>query len=240
MQLLLSTIAHHGPRRLKLGKTIGQSIVAFGEFVLVGCKRSSHLARVYMSRMMKDLCCSNIGVKPFQHVDDISNLIVGSFARQVVEGDVWYSFHFKGWTDKIKLGISSKSAAVPNNDEAKSFARIVNNIGILMKVNAKGVDIGVDTSAASNWIISKQTERDNAIVKRAKSVGTFARKGDQCQTGCHGRSVSCRFVLPHGGWIDPEQHERLQAQWSRVRAPLVTCDGFVGPGGIYATPLTQE
>ena len=41
--------------RLKLGTTIGMPILELGRSMLAGCKRSTHLARVYMVRAVKEL-----------------------------------------------------------------------------------------------------------------------------------------------------------------------------------------
>lgn len=45
-QLLLSVIVHHGPRRLKLRRAVGESVGSLGRSIYAGCKRSTHLARV--------------------------------------------------------------------------------------------------------------------------------------------------------------------------------------------------
>ena len=72
-QLLLSTIVHHSPRRLKLGATIGDAISNLGRSILAGCKRSTHLARVYTLRMVRELSSTHASTRTYQHVDDISN-----------------------------------------------------------------------------------------------------------------------------------------------------------------------
>ena len=55
LQLTLSLIIHHAPRRLKLGNAIGDVVFGFGRSILAGCKRSTDLARVYTIRMVKQL-----------------------------------------------------------------------------------------------------------------------------------------------------------------------------------------
>ena len=175
-QLLLSTIVHHSPRRLKLGATIGDAISNLGRSILAGCKRSTHLARVYTLRMVRELSSTHASTRTYQHVDDISNLVLGRSAEQVVQKAVSYAEHFKEWTDKLQMGISGKSTVVPNSTEAKSFARIVNRSGIPMKAAAQGVDIGVDTSAANVRCTRKQRQRVSATVKNARRVSRLARK----------------------------------------------------------------
>ena len=53
LQLALSMVVHHAPRRLKLGTAIGEPIFQMGRSILAGCSRSTDLARVYTLRMVK-------------------------------------------------------------------------------------------------------------------------------------------------------------------------------------------
>ena len=54
-QLVMSMIVHQAPRRLKLGKTIGETIAKFGRSMIAGCKRSTQLARLYTVGGIKQL-----------------------------------------------------------------------------------------------------------------------------------------------------------------------------------------
>ena len=71
-----------------------------------------------------------------------------------------YAIHFKEHTDRLKLEISDKSAAVPLNTTTKSLAIILSKpFGIPMKASKQGVDIGIDTSSAHESY--SQTDSEN-------------------------------------------------------------------------------
>jgi hypothetical protein len=78
-QFVLSIIVHHSPRRLKHGNAVGEAIVKLGRSILAGCKRSTHLARVYTLTMVRDLAAKHKSIQLFQHVDDMSNIVVSGF-----------------------------------------------------------------------------------------------------------------------------------------------------------------
>ena len=81
-QLALSMVIHQAQRRLKLGKTIGECIRNLGRSILAGCKRSTHLARVYLLEMIKNLAGQHKSTSVYVHVDDISNLTKGKNRRR--------------------------------------------------------------------------------------------------------------------------------------------------------------
>ena len=87
--------------------------------MLAGCKRASHFARVYTLRMVRALHKQHANVFLYQHVDDMSNLVVAQTRTSLVQRALHYAMDFKKWTLKLKLCISSKSVAVPVNEDTK-------------------------------------------------------------------------------------------------------------------------
>ena len=120
LQLILSLVVHHAPRRLKMGTAIGKPILQLGRPTLAGCKRSTDLARVYTLRLVKSLAEGHPCVQLYQHVDDISNLVTASTSFELVAAAVRYAMHFKQLTDELLLNISNKSAVVPATPEAET------------------------------------------------------------------------------------------------------------------------
>ena len=112
-QLALSMAVHHAPRRLKLGAAIGQPILRLGRSILAGCKRSTDLARVYTLRLVSALAESHPLVTLYQHVDDISNLVVASSTDHLVSAAVEYAKDFARMVAALQLTISDKSTAYP-------------------------------------------------------------------------------------------------------------------------------
>ena len=129
-QLALSLAVHLAPRRLRLGKAIGMPILEIGQSILAGCKRSTHLARVYTLTGIKELDETHEDVSTGQHVDDVSNLAVGDNEDQFVENAVRYAVHFASIMKKLRMTISSKSMIVPATKAATRVAKHLQNIGI--------------------------------------------------------------------------------------------------------------
>ena len=75
---------HLAPIRLKLGDAVGMPIIELGRSILAGCKRSTHLARVYTIRAVRELDDKHPNVSLGQHVDDISNLVVARTENELV------------------------------------------------------------------------------------------------------------------------------------------------------------
>ena len=45
-------MVHHAARRLKTRDTVGEPMIGLGRAILAGCKRSTDLARLYLSHML--------------------------------------------------------------------------------------------------------------------------------------------------------------------------------------------
>ena len=155
---------------------MGFPILDLGRSILAGCKRSTHLARVYTLRAVKELDEAHPQVSIGQHVDDISNLVIADSSDELVGNAVRFARHFVSIIKKLKMEISSKSIVVPNSGAAKRIASILENIGIPLKTGRQGVDIGVDTSSAATRATAKQQERLNDGSKKAKRSETLSRK----------------------------------------------------------------
>ena len=52
---VMSMTIHRAPRRLKIGRTMGDAVPALGRSILPGCKRATQLARIYTIQMAKGL-----------------------------------------------------------------------------------------------------------------------------------------------------------------------------------------
>ena len=91
-----------------------------------------------------------------QHVDDVSNLAVGRNEDELVGRAVKYAAHFARIMERPRMTISSKSMIVPASKAALRIAKHLQNIGIPMKCESVGVDIGVDTFSANTRTTVKQ------------------------------------------------------------------------------------
>ena len=74
-EVVLSLSVHQSPRRLKIGKAIGDSVAALGRSILPGCKRATQLARTYTIKMAKALADKFPESTLYQHVDDMTVVI---------------------------------------------------------------------------------------------------------------------------------------------------------------------
>jgi hypothetical protein len=129
-QLALSLAVHLAPRRLRLGKAIGMPILEIGQSILAGCKRSTHLARVYTVTGIKELDDAHPDVSTGQHVDDVSNLAVGRNEDELVGRAVRYAAHFASIMKRLRMTISCKSMVVPATKAAARIAKHLQNLGI--------------------------------------------------------------------------------------------------------------
>ena len=106
---------------------------------------------------------------------------MASTNQKLVEDIVSYAREFKEWTDRFKLTISPTTMIVPKTETITKVARICVKMGIPMAVNASGVDIGVDTSAAATRTTKKQSERISTGTGRSKRVNIAARRNNQAR-----------------------------------------------------------
>ena len=83
------------------------------------------------------------------HVDDISALTKARSGKQLVARATSFAKDFAKWANVLKLDISDKTKVIPDNADTRQFAANANKLGIPMKVDKQGEDIGVDTSSAS-------------------------------------------------------------------------------------------
>ena len=175
-QLALSLAVHLAPRRLRLGKAISFPILEIGQSILAGCKRSTHLASVYTVTAIKELDAEHEHVSIGQHVDDISNLTVASTEDELVGRAVRYAVHFAAIMRQLCMTISNKSVVVPSSRAALRIAKILQGLGIPMKCESVGVDIGVDASSASSRTTFRQQERLDAGSNNARRCETLSKK----------------------------------------------------------------
>ena len=61
----------------------------------------------------------------------------------------------RGYAKALRLDISDNTTVIPDNVHTRMFASIANQLGIPMKVDTQGVDIGVGSSAASRRATKK-------------------------------------------------------------------------------------
>ena len=180
-QLAVSLIVHQAPRRLKLGKALGECINNLGRSILAGCKRSTHFARVYLLKMVRHLAKTHKDTSLYLHVDDISNLTRGTSQKELSDKAFEWAKDFEDWTTDLKLDISDKSAVVPVCKAAEVFSKRVVGASIPMKMMKEGVDIGVDTSSAAARTVTKQLERVKACSSKAKRASFLARRNKKAR-----------------------------------------------------------
>ena len=174
-ELALSLAMHQAPRRLKMGKSMGEVIAVLGRAILAGCKRSTQLARAYTLRMVRKLNANHPAIDLYQHVDDMTNLVKGSSESNIVEETVSYIRDFAAEASRLKIEISEKSTILPANKFTKRICRIANREGIQLSVAASGVDIGVDTAAGSRRTTKQQRKRIQTARRRAKRALVIAK-----------------------------------------------------------------
>ena len=136
--MALSLAVHLAPRRLRLGKAVGMPILEIGRSIIAGCKRSTHLARLLTVTTIKELDATHTDVSTGQHVDDISNLAVGSTEDELVGRAVKYAAHFAKSMGKLQMTISDKSMVVPASRAATRIASILQKGGIPIKCERWG------------------------------------------------------------------------------------------------------
>ena len=129
-ELALSLTVHQAPRKLKIGRAMGDTIFGLGRSILAGCKRSTQLARAYTLRMVRRLAAAHPRVVLFQHVDDMTNLIKPETFSSYVEETVNYIMHFASETRRLKMEISEKSIILPVNEHTKKISRIAGREGV--------------------------------------------------------------------------------------------------------------
>ena len=102
-------------------------------------------------------------------------MVAGSPNKAAVT-PVEYAKDFAQMVSALQLTISDKSMVVPDSAHTQAFARKVTSIGIPMKVEGIGVDIGVNTSSAARRTTKKQRERIGQTRRRAARIGFLARR----------------------------------------------------------------
>ena len=174
-ELVLSMTIHQSPRRLKIGKAMGEAVAALGRSILPGCKRATQLARLYTLRMVKGLATKFPQAELYQHVDDMTVTFKAPNLSEMRQLAVDYVKEFAENAEEFKMDISGKSTIVPMNDATKTVSRIAERWGILLSVEKQGVDIGADTAAAARRATRNQRTRVDAASKRAKRAKVLAR-----------------------------------------------------------------
>lgn len=112
----------------------------------------------------------------YQHVDDLSALVVADTKRALVQAALEFATEFKEHTDRLQLEITDKSTIVPDTVQAKQVATAATTKGIRLKTEREGVDIGVDSVAGTRRCVKKQNSRISATAKRAKRTAIVARR----------------------------------------------------------------
>ena len=105
-------------------------ILEIGQSILAGCKRSTHLARVYTVAGIKELDEAHTDVTTGQHVDDVSNLTIGRNEDELVGRAVKYAVHFNSIMKRLRMTISCKSTVVPATKAGERIAKHLQNLGI--------------------------------------------------------------------------------------------------------------
>ena len=123
-------IVHHAPRRLKLGKAMGNAIAKFGRSMIAGCKRSTQLARLYTVGGIKKLARVHKNIQLYQHVDDVSNLVADESGQNAVVKTLRFAVGFVEMCRNLRLDISTKSIVVPDSGSARKVARVLTESGI--------------------------------------------------------------------------------------------------------------
>ena len=180
-QLAVSLIVHQAPRRLKLGKALGDCISNLGRSILAGCKRSTHFARVYLLKMVRQLAEAHPDTSLYLHVDDISNLTKGGSQKELSDKAFKWASDFKDWTIALKLDISEKSVVVPVCKAAEVFTKRAVAANIPMQMKKEGVDIGVDTSSATARTVTKQLARIEACSSKAKRASFLSKRNKKAR-----------------------------------------------------------
>ena len=149
----------------------------------------------------------------YQHVDDISNLVVASTAGRLVTAATEYAKDFARMVAALQLTISDKSTAVPNGTEARTFTQKVTSIRIPMKVEELGVDIGVDTSSAAKRTTRKQSQRIAKSKRRARKAGLARSQEPQGTQTCHDWCETRPGLRTHRRGDGSEQYRSLQTEY---------------------------
>lgn len=181
MDLYLTLAAHLAPRRLRMGKAVGETVADLGRSMLAGCKRSTQMARAYTVRFVKHMAKKNSKVTLYQHVDDVSNLVQPDSEHQLAITAIEYAMGSKEKADRLHLTISDKTTVIPNNDTTRQICRVASRAGIPMRVAGSGVDTGFDSSSAASRTTAKQKERLREGGRRAGRAELVAKVDERAK-----------------------------------------------------------
>ena len=75
-ELALTLLVHQAPRRIINRDAVGAPVIGLGRSILAGCKRSTYLARLYLSGVVDSMTALHPDTALYLHVDDMSNLLI--------------------------------------------------------------------------------------------------------------------------------------------------------------------
>ena len=236
----MSMLIHAAPRMLKMNKTVGEVICTVRRGIVAGCKRSQQMAKAYTNRHVDRLRrsfvvslpihvpkgCSakqeaNIrmahkfkgGMRVFQHVDDLTQVMWAKSEKELASK----AFDsVKMWAiavrEHLHMKCSDKNVIIPEGIPARAAQRALLDEGVLVSIEAHGVDVGTDVTAGQKRNAQKLKERSNAAGKRARRIDKLTKLEKRaCVLGKTGVAPAQDYGASAVG-ADEKGHQETQAE----------------------------
>ncbi len=166
----MAMIMHRAPRTIVCDGCAADPVGLTARSVLAGCMTSTSLARGLVRRPIAKASTGDDHLI-FQHVDDLTQIIIADTARQAI---IMASRHGEDLANGIKglrLEVSTKSELVASSPEvADAVVRNLQREGITIRRARCAEDVGVTTSAGRQRAVAAQGRRLDRADARSHKV----------------------------------------------------------------------
>ncbi len=232
-QLVLGMQAHRAPRVLRVNGCCAEPIAATGASILAGCTLSTSLSRAFVRDPVS--ACGTV-LEPnsakcntYQHVDDVSQVVVADSEQAVVAGCVRAGLRIATAFVRSGLAISVKSVAVASSTRlAERIAMALGRAGQQIDATAVAEDLGVPTGCGSRRAVGAFKKRLARGLRRARRVRALVR-ADPRATKLY--STGVKPQQSYGSCV----HGAAPSQVQSMRRAAVLC---CAPAGVQACTTT--
>ena len=169
--IALALQTHKCERWLRSGPSYAKTIGCTGRGILAGCTTSTTIARAYAFETAR--VSMDHGVPAFQHVDDLSHVIIDSTVEGLIAKTVEVASTVAQVLKKKKLRIANKRGGAEvlacSNKIAGVIVRKLRRLGLPFNATKEAEDLGIGASCG-------QRRNKNTTLKRIKKAAERIKK----------------------------------------------------------------
>ena len=171
---LLGFWAHTAPRAISLNFAISFPIIEHIRSMLAGCSLSNDLARLYFLTDVDIYNKRNPHFKLHQHVDDMSQTIIGTSNEDLINKASSAAIKFVELTRKLLLPLSANRTIVGNKHPSERLLQILEGEGCHVKLANVVPDLGLPNTAGRKRSIASSHLRLEAGDQRCHTISIFS------------------------------------------------------------------